>query len=143
MNWIYFALGSIISFALADTLSKLVSSKMNIFVSTFIINLVSGLALLVFIIPMLLKDKSVFNMSKEGLFLSLGAGIAVASATLFFMKLFSTGTNLSIASPSVRIGTLLLVSLIGVIFLKEGISLKYIAGIILSLVGLYLLTTSQ
>ena len=71
------------------------------------------------------------------------AGIAIGFATITFVKMFATGTNLSVGVPLVRIGIVLLASILGFVFLKEAVSLKYLAGFLLALLGLYLVITSR
>jgi uncharacterized membrane protein len=71
------------------------------------------------------------------------AGVAIGFATIFFIKMFATGTNLSIGVPLVRIGIVLLASILGIVLLKEGVNLRYWAGFLLSLAGLYLLISSR
>jgi len=52
--------------------------------------------------------------------------------------MFATGINFSIGVPLVRIGIVLLAFLVGILVLKENPSLPQIAGLVLALIGLYL-----
>ena len=78
----------------------------------------------------------------EGVVYAIIAGILVGFASIFFIKMFSSGAELSIAVPLVRVGTVLVSVLIGVLFLKEGFNPKFLIGFLLSMSGLYLLITS-
>lgn len=81
------------------------------------------------------------NMKPNGLLFSILAGIMVGLASIFFTKLFAIGTNLSIGVPIVRIGMVVFASILGVLLLKEGINVKYVVGVLLSLTGLFLVIT--
>ncbi|GAI86232.1 unnamed protein product, partial [marine sediment metagenome] len=72
---------------------------------------------------------------------SVLAGVSIGLASLFFIKMFASGANLSIGVPLVRIGIVLLASVLGILILKEGFSFRYLIGFALSLIGLYLLIT--
>lgn len=141
MNWLFFALGAIVFNALMDFFIKLSAGKIHEGLGGFIINFFATVVLLVFILITKVKGESISNIKPGGIFYSILAGISIGIATVFFLKMFATGINLSIGVPLVRIGIVLLASLLGILILKETISLKYILGFLLSLAGLYLLIT--
>lgn len=126
-----------------DFFIKLSSDKIHSGLGGFIINLMSTIVLLVFLLYSKLQGQKILDVKPGGVLYSTLAGIAIGFATITFMKMFATGTNLSIGVPLVRIGIVLLASLLGIIFLKEGFNLRYLAGFLLSLAGLYLLITSR
>ena len=60
--------------------------------------------------------KVTLNFKPAGVFFSLLAGFSIGLASIFFMKMFALGTNLSVGIPVVRIGIVLLASFLGVVF---------------------------
>ena len=143
MNWLSFALATIIFYSLMDFFIKLSSDKIHAGLSGFIINLVATIVLLVFLFYSKFQGEKVLATKPGGILYSTLAGVAIGLATIFFLKMFATGTNLSLGVPLVRMGIVLLASILGIVFLKEGVDLKYFAGFAFSLLGLYLLITSR
>jgi len=64
-------------------------------------------------------------------------------ASIFFIRMFALGTNLSIGIPLVRVGMVVLGSLLGILILKEGFNARYLLGFLLSAFGLYLVMTTK
>jgi uncharacterized membrane protein len=143
MSWLTFALLTILSYSVFDFFVKLSSDKIHTGLGGLIINVVSALVLLAFTVFAKLKGENVLEAKPGGWLYSVLAGITVGLATIFFLKMFSTGTNLSLGVPLVRIGVVVLASILGIILLKEGVNPKYLIGLLFSLVGLYILVTSQ
>lgn len=143
MNWLTFAFTTIIFYSLMDFFIKLSSDKIHSGLGGFIINLVSTVVLLVFLFYSKLHGERVFETKPGGILYSTLAGVAIGFATIFFLKMFATGTNLSVGVPLVRVGIVILASLLGIILLKEGFNLKYLTGFLLSLAGLYILITAK
>ncbi len=138
MAWLNYAFLTIIFYSFFDLFLKLSSTKMNTWFNAFIINLVATLVLLVFIIYAYFSGEKLFNVKPGGWLFSILAGFAVGGASIFFVKMFATGTNLSIGVPLVRVGMVVLGSLLGILLLKEGYSFKYILGVLFSIIGLFL-----
>lgn len=141
MAWLNYAFLTIIFYSLFDLFLKLSSDKMNTWFNAFIINLVATLVLLVFVVYAYFSGEKLFAVKPGGWLFSILAGIAVGGASIFFVKMFATGTNLTVGVPLVRVGMVVLGSLLGVFLLKEGYSLKYILGVLLSIAGLFLVIT--
>ncbi len=141
MSWLTFALLTIFFYSLFDFLVKLSSSRIHGGLSAFIMNIVSAVVVLIYLIFLAFKGEKVIDIKQNGLLFSTLAGVAIGLASIFFIRMFATGTNLSIGVPLVRIGIVLLASVLGVFLLKETVSLKYFLGFILALMGLYLLIT--
>jgi uncharacterized membrane protein len=76
--------------------------------------------------------------TSEGVYISLGAGVLAA---LYTMTLFYAFTQVDItkATPILYIGSLVLATLLGVLFLKETMSVYNMVGFALALGGIFLL----
>jgi len=65
-------------------------------------------------------------------------GICVGAGTIMFFVLFQKGGPLS-AVPMILAGGAALMAIVGILFFKESASAPRLLGIVLALVGLYLL----
>ncbi|HEV2339230.1 MAG TPA: hypothetical protein VGT05_00500 [Patescibacteria group bacterium] len=138
MAWLNYAFLTIFFYSLFDVFLKLSSDKMNTWLNAFFLNLVATFVLFVFVVIAYFNGEKIFAVKPGGWFFSLLAGLAISGAGIFFLKMFATGTNLSVGVPLVRVGMVVLGSLLGIFLLKEGYSFKYILGVLFSLVGLFL-----
>jgi len=139
MTWLILALLAATLSGFTDFFIKLSAGKIHATFSGFVINLVSTLVLLPFIFCYKAKGENIFKFGTNGLAYSIIAGIIIGFLTIVMLKMYSQGTNLSIGSPLIRIGSVVLVISLGILFLKEPITLKFVVGFLLSLAGLYLL----
>lgn len=139
MNWIVFAVLTIISYAIFDFFLKLSAERIHGGLGGFLINLVATLVLLAFIAYNKLRGETLTTPKPGGILYSILAGISIGFATIFFMKMFSANVNLSIGIPFVRIGIVLLASMLGILLLKEGFTIRYVIGMLLALLSLYLI----
>ena len=138
MLWIYYALATMASFAGADFFIKKASGKVDDFYGAVILNLAALVVPLIFFLYQKQSGGGVLS-TKEGLLYMSLAGVGVGIASITFLKMFGSGANLSIGSPIVRIGTIVIVTLLGIFVLRESLSTKQILGLALSLFGIGLL----
>jgi uncharacterized membrane protein len=143
MNWLILALASAVTFTLADFFGKLSSDKLHPYLGAFIINLSSALILLIPLTYFYLRGDNVLTTKPLGIPYAIIAGITVGLASLFLFKTFASGVNLSVSVPVVRTGIVVLATILGVIFLKEGFSLKALLGVGFSVIGIYLVSTAK
>lgn len=143
MTWLYWALIAAFFGGLTDIFFKLVNGKINNSLSGVIINACSVLPVIIFALYSKLGGQTL-NSSKIGIIYSVLAGLSIGFITLSSFKMFNDpNADLSLAIPVMRITIILIAIVFGILFLKESINLKFIVGLILSLVGLYLVSTSR
>lgn len=142
MGWLIFTLFSAFFNSLMDLFSKLSSGKIHNGAGATLICLFAAIPTLIYLLVSKLSGQEI-NTSKEGILFSAAAGLTVGVATIFALKMFSTGISLSIAVPVLRISMIIIASVFGVILLKEAVSWKLIAGLILSFIGLFLISASK
>ena len=142
MSWLNLAFLTLLFYGVFDLFVKLASGKIHDGLGGFVINLVATMVLALFLLYSSINGEKINYFKTDGLIYAIIAGILVGFASIFFIKMFSAGADLSLGTPLVRVGTMLVSALIGVIFLKEGFNPKFLMGFLLSMSGIYLLVTS-
>ncbi len=80
-----------------------------------------------------------FALAAADFFVKLAAGkLSNSIVTFGLYATFGAGAPISVASPIIRLGGLLLAGLAGVILLREPLTLRYTIGVALVLGGMYL-----
>ncbi len=141
MTWLHFALLTALFYGIFDIFVKQASDKLHGGTAAFIANVVAAVVALIYIFYAQSRGEPVWDIKPGGWTYILLAGVAVGLVSITFIKVFSAGANLSIGIPVVRVGAVIIASLFGVLFLKEGISTQYLLGAVLSMIGLYLLVS--
>ncbi|HYE33051.1 MAG TPA: hypothetical protein VEH27_16615 [Methylomirabilota bacterium] len=140
MNWWVYALGAAVALAAADVMIKLAAGK----ISTNLGLLFYGLVPLIWSGIWLALDPSrgmAVPATRFGIFCAIGVAVTFTLVTLGLYAAFQAGAPISLVSPAVRLAGLLLASIVGVIFLKEPVTLRYVAGMVLACAGMYLIVT--
>ena len=81
------------------------------------------------------------QVTKEGVFWSIATGIWFSIFTGLLFLIFSQGVNLSIGSPVIRMGGIVLAATLGILVFREGINFQYIVGFLLAAIGILLVVT--
>jgi len=140
MSWVIFAISAAICFGLTSFLMGIsTAGKLNpatvSFVNALFATLVGGIWVFL--------EKGFHRIIWTPLILATLSGVFGGVAGIMFCKMIATGANLSIGVAIVRVGTVVVAALLGVVLLKEGLSPRSLIGIILSLIGLYLLVGAK
>ena len=77
----------------------------------------------------------------SGVLASMGVGFAFSGVTLGLYVTFSAGAPISLGSPVIRFGGILLTSIAGLILFREPLTLRYVIGMLLVCSGMYLILT--
>lgn len=136
--WFFLALLSAILFALKEIVSKKLLGKYDISPAqlTFEQHLVAGLIMLLFFLPFIN-----FFIFYEQLYLFLGKSIFVTIVSILYLSLLKE-FDISIVSPLLNLSPLLLL-FFSSIFLNESISATQIIGVIVIIIGTYLLEITK
>lgn len=76
-----------------------------------------------------------------GVAAGISVGILFSCVTVCMYSAFNAHAPISLLSPSIRLGGLLLASLMGFALLQEPLTLRYLAGVLLASGGVYLIMT--
>lgn len=137
MSWIIYGLIAIWMIALSDLCRKLVSNLKDPVFANFVFQVGAfSTALLVF-----LFTGGVIEKKPKVIAFGLIGGCLIALFSLFTIKALKIGPSLSVVMPSIRIGGVALVALLGILILKEKLSFQVLLGLIFSAIGVYLLFT--
>ena len=138
MDWSFYAIISILFLGVSDLFRKLGSSIKDPIFANLIFQAGSFLtAMLLF-----LSSRKVAT-SGNGIVVAFIGGILISLATLLSFKALSLGPGVSVVMPTLRIGGVVLVSLLGVLVLREKLAIQTLFGLLFSAVGIYLLFSNK
>ncbi|MCL5666754.1 MAG: EamA family transporter [Patescibacteria group bacterium] len=122
-----------------DFFSKLTAEKISPYLAAMLLSLFSAITIAVYLF--LIKGPSGnMSMTRQGFLFAVLGGVAIGISSIFFFVMFSKGVNLSLAQPIVKSTLVIVAVLLGVIALREKMTVNQIIGLALSLVGIYFLT---
>lgn len=139
-NWLLFAGAAMVCLATADFCLKMASTRISGPLAAAIYGLFAFLVALFWVLAARARG-GVFRFSWTGALYCVFVGVFFGLVVVFVYETFAAGAPISRASPLIRAGGILLVSLAGILILREHITPRYVLGFLLSLVGLYLVAT--
>lgn len=140
MNWILYASFTALGLATADLFIKLAAGKLSNSLALFLYGSCTFLTGLSW--TLLERFQGIPQHAEaSGVLAALGVGIAFSAVTVGLYMTFSAGAPISLASPFIRLGGLLLASLAGLLLLREPLTWRYAIGLILACSGVYLIIT--
>ena len=138
MNKIILALVSALSYALYNASMKGASGHINHFIGAVILQ---STAVLVGVISIIyIKPELNLTFQSKGIFYSIFAGIFVGIAEITMFVVFSKGLSISAGTAIVTGGTIVFGTIIGICFFRETLNLQQFTGIILVILGIFLVT---
>lgn len=140
MHWYYLATVAMIGTTLFSLFIKLNGDKISPLLGTLVMQLAGLITLLSILFIHILINKPVLFYTMHGLIYSILAGISIAITNLCIFYIFYSHAPLSIATPLMRIGGMLMVVLLGLYIFNEKLNLEKSIGIFLSIIAIYLLT---
>lgn len=135
MTWITYALAAIGAEAAADIFRKLAVSLKD----PFFVNLIfqSGAFIMAVFLYLLFSRKHI-AAGNEVTYAFLG-GLCISLFTILFLKALAIGPGIATVSPAIRIGVVIVVTLVGLFLFREKLTWNLITGIILASTGVYLI----
>jgi len=140
MQWLIYAAGTVLALATADFFVKLAAGKLS---NSLGLLIYGGCAFLFGLIWVLYQRFTGIPQFAEpqGILAGVGVGLAFSLVTIGLYTTFGAGAPISLASPFIRLGGLLLASLAGLVLLQEPLSWRYVGGVVLACLGIYLIIT--
>jgi uncharacterized membrane protein len=127
-----------IGLAAADFFLKMASGRINSLLIAVIYSaamLISSGAMVA--VAALRGDQ--LTLSSSGMLYSVLVGIAFTVAVTCLSLTFASGISLSVATPAVRMSSVVIASLLGIVMLSEPVSMRYVAGTGIALAGIALI----
>jgi len=140
-EWFWYAIAAAVLYGLHQVFTKLAADRIGDGLGGFIVEITAALIIAFYLIYLRFFSEWKQPVSNEGVFYSVLTGICVGAGTVMFFLLFQKGGPLS-AVPMVLAGGAALMAIVGILFLKEPVTITRVSGIVLSLLGLFLLRYS-
>jgi transporter family protein len=140
-EWFWYAIAAAVLYGLHQVFTKLAANRIGDGIGGFIVELSAALIIAFYLIYLRFFSEWKQPVSNDGVFYSVLTGICVGAGTVMFFLLFQRGGPLS-AVPMVLAGGAALMAVVGILFLKEPATITRVSGILLSLLGLFLLRYS-
>jgi bacterial/archaeal transporter family protein len=137
-GWFYYALGAAILYGLHQIFTKLAADRIGDGLGGFIVEATAAFTILIYLAWLRFAGTWNQPFSAPGLFYSALTGVCVGAGTILFFVLFQKGGPLS-SVPMILAGGAALMAVVGILFFNEPPSLLRLLGIMLALVGLFLL----
>ena len=133
-------MGTALALAAADFFVKLAAGKLSNSVALLLYGSCTFLTGLGWVLCQRARGVPQYAQT-SGILAALGVGVAFSAVTLGLYATFGAGAPISVASPFIRLGGLLLASLAGLVLLQEPLSWRYVIGLLLACSGVYLIVT--
>lgn len=125
--------------ALADFSVKEASGKISPSLGTLVYALTTVVVALVWVLWS--RSQGPLSATNWGLIWSIATGVAFGTFTALLFTVFAAGVNLSIGTPVIRLGGIVLAAMLGVLVFRESANLRYVIGFALAVVGIILILT--
>lgn len=139
-SWLIYPVGAALSLASADFFLKLASSRMSASLVTLIYALTTIIPPTVWLLISRARGEAV-AITNEGIFFAILTGLAFSFVVVFLNLTFASGVNLSLGTPVIRMAGIIIASTLGILVFREDISLRYVLGFGLALIGIYFIIT--
>ena len=136
--WFWYAVVAAVLYGAHQIFTRLASEHIGDGLGGFVVEASAAITILLYLAVLWLTNRWEQKFSSTGFNYSVLTGICVGVGTVVFFLLFQKGGPLS-SVPAILAGGAAIMALAGVLFFKEPISWQRVAGVILSITGLFLL----
>ena len=140
LNWIPFAIVTVVALATADVAVKLAAGKISNSLGMLIYGSCVFLISLSWVAYQYFSGHE-FHAERQGVVAATVVGVAFCTVTIGLYLTFGAGAPVSQASPMIRLGGLMIASMIGILAFQEAFNVRYASGLLLAATGIYLIIT--
>lgn len=140
LGWIFYAWVSTVALAAADVFIKLAAGRVSNSVGVLVYGGCTFSMGLAWFLWQRINGVAQ-HVQPFGILSSVGVGVSFCLVTVGLYATFEAGAPISLASPLIRLGGLLIASAVGLLFWHEPLTLRYALGIALVCGGVYLIVT--
>lgn len=138
MNWLLLALLTAFCLALYNFFIKLAAGQLPPAVGAVVLQLVAAALGAAWLLKLKLQGQPL-PITSRGLVLAALAGLGVGLAEILTFVVFQRGVNSSVGTPIIVGGSVLLTALLGLVLLRETLTLPQAGGLLLIVAGIALL----
>ncbi|KAA9325822.1 EamA family transporter [Hymenobacter busanensis] len=138
MPWLLLALLTALSLAFYNFFIKLAADHVPAAVGAVVLQLVAAALGGVWLVRLKLQGQPL-PISSQGLWLAALAGLGVGLAEILTFVVFSRGVPSSVGTPVIVGGSVLLTAVLGLVVLRETLTLPQVLGLLLIVGGIALL----
>ncbi|WP_426059213.1 EamA family transporter [Hymenobacter sp. B1770] len=138
MNWLPLALLTALCLAFYNFFIKLASNHVSPAVGAVVLQLVAAALGAVWLLRLKLQGQPLAVTSK-GLTLAMLAGLGVGLAEILTFVVFQRGVNSSVGTPVIVGGSVMLTAVLGLVVLREMLTVPQAGGLLLIVAGIALL----
>jgi bacterial/archaeal transporter family protein len=141
-SWLPLALLTALCLALYNFFIKLASGHLAPAVGAVVLQLVAAALGAAWLFHLKLQGQPV-SLTRTGLGLAALAGVGVGLAEILTFVVFQRGVPSSVGTPVIVGGSVLLTAVLGLVVLRESLSLAQVGGLLCIVVGIALLARGQ
>jgi transporter family protein len=138
--WFWYAIGAAVVYGLHQVFTKMAADRIGEGLGGLVVEASAALTILAYLTAYYFSGRWNQHVSTPGLFYSVLTGVCVGVGTVFFFLLFRKGGPLS-AVPIILACGAALMAVVGIFFFRELASLPRVLGIVLAIIGLFLIRT--
>jgi transporter family protein len=142
LNWLPLALLTALCLAGYNFFIKLAANHLSPSVGAVVLQLVAAGLGATWLLKLKLQGQPLV-VSGKGLALAALAGVSVGVAEILTFVVFSRGLPASVGTPVIVGGSVLLAALLGLVVLREALTLGQASGLVLIVAGIALLARSH
>ena len=137
MRWLPYALLCSVFLASADFFLKLASNKISASMGMFVYGVTTFFIGTIWVGYMKITKQPLL-ITQPGLLYSLAVGVAFSTVTILLYLTFAR-VSVSLGSPTIRVMSILIASMLGILLLHEPFTWRYLFGLILTVAGVALI----
>jgi len=136
--WFWYAVVAAVLYGAHQIFTKLAADRIGEGLGGFVVEATAAFSILVYLAFLWLANRLNQQSSALGIFYSVLTGICVGAGTIAFFLLFQKGGPLS-SVPAILAGGAAIMAIAGILFFHETPSWQRLLGVVLAIVGLFLL----
>ena len=136
--WFWYAVVAAVLYGAHQIFTRLAAERIGEGLGGFVVEASAALSILIYLGVLWLSGRWNQKFSAAGFNYSLLTGICVGAGTIAFFLLFQKGGPLS-SVPAILAGGAAIMAIAGILFFHETLSWQRLLGVVLAIVGLFLL----
>jgi bacterial/archaeal transporter family protein len=136
--WFWYAVVAAVLYGAHQIFTRLAAERIGEGLGGFVVEASAALSILIYLGILWFSGRWNQKFSAAGFNYSLLTGICVGAGTIAFFLLFQKGGPLS-SVPAILAGGAVIMAIAGILFFHETLSWQRLLGVVLAIVGLFLL----